>query len=90
MTNTKKINWRDVQLWNIDSGPIEDTEKRFKLLAEYKNTGCMHQCWLADPGECLTGDDADQVYDEFHQEIRAIWNAGPGVDEIDWTGFKAD
>jgi len=27
------------------------------------------------------------VFDPFHNEERPLWNAGPSVDEIDWTGI---
>jgi len=62
-------------------------ETQIRLLREYKDTGSMTQHYLADPRDC---DEDGLVWDEFHNERREIWDAGPEVDEIGWSRFPKE
>lgn len=63
--------WDDVRIWDFDGNEVAD-DQRIELLREYRSTNGIIGHWLADPAET----DADNLAE-----------AGPAVDQIDWTGF---
>lgn len=66
------IKWQDVKVWDSDGEEVEESV-RVQALREYRKTGGMVGAWLVDPSGYPDLDDAD--------------HEGPGVEEIDWTGF---
>lgn len=79
------VRWQDVVLWNIDgSACIEgDTPEGRVLLAEYRLTDSITGWWLADPA-LYTSTGAP-----ISGEGPRMEDAGPRVDQIDWTGFES-
>jgi len=82
----KKISWRNVQVWDGE-GNLADEERRIQCLREYKTSGEISQHYLADTA--ATRDD-DRVWDDYHEEYRDAWDAGPEVNEINWRGFPKE
>jgi len=70
---SKKISWREVTIWDEDGNEVLDPETKRELLLEYHRTGGIFQYWLADPKTISDG--------------KELAEAGPAVDEIDWTGI---
>ncbi len=79
-TNTaaQLTSWRDVPLYWLDSGKSLTEEQRREALTEYRTTGGMYLAVMAEP----TGSDSPE-------ECERLSEAGPSVEEIDWTGFGA-
>jgi len=85
----ERISWRNVKIYDEDGNEADDDVRREKL-AEYRRDGSIDgPFWLVDPSTHGTteGVDEDIVYDPYHNDRRELWNAGPAVEEIDWTGF---
>lgn len=66
-----KIPWGNVRVYT-DEGDIVEYERSRELLRGYRNNGGIPGYWLAIPGS---------VPDE------ELWNVGPAVEDIDWTGI---
>lgn len=78
MTDTITIPWLSVDVWSfvgrnsaelLEHGSVEHIE----ALREYRHTGCICDCYLAEPTNGPE-DDSDCA-------------SGPTVNEIDWSGF---
>lgn len=88
------MTWRDVELWSGHGewqGPIaystaaDDSDRSVagraaivRYLTEYLETGGIEGVYLADPDAFEPGD------------YPGVEDAGPTVDEIDWSGFPPD
>jgi hypothetical protein len=71
------INWRDVEVWHLDSGKLANEAEAHALLAEYRATAGMVNAVLADPAD----------YPDTPEGVETLCDAGPAVGEIDWAGF---
>lgn len=71
------ISWRDVPLYRLDTAKPLTGAQRVTSLCEYRATGGMYLVVMAEPTGCDTPEECDRLSE-----------AGPSVDEIDWTGFE--
>lgn len=78
----QKTYWKNVNVWDSDGNRITDTEE---ILRHYNQFGEMNRAYLYDTKQTIREDET--VWDAFHEDFRHPWEAGPDVDEIDWTGL---
>jgi hypothetical protein len=77
-----QIGWQTVPMFWLDGGSELTEAQRLVALREYLTTGGITGVVLADPAD----------YDENGYAVGGgddeLWDAGPSVDEIDWSGFR--
>jgi hypothetical protein len=77
---TELTPWAEINVWEIEdrwhgSRLIDKaSRKHVELMREYRDTRGILDYWLADP-------------DGYEPDDDSIVDAGPRVDEIDWTGL---
>ena len=71
-----KTHWTEVDLFLADGTLVMDWATRRRAMTEYRLTGAIGGVWLVDPTEDADGEDASSY-------------EGPGVEEIDWSGWSA-
>ena len=78
MTITIKTPWRSVPINHLDGRELTSLE-HLEALDEYRRTTGIVDIVLAE----VSGN-------ETPEEIEALCEQGPEVDEIDWTGFDEE
>jgi hypothetical protein len=76
-----KTRWQEVRLWYRDGQEVKSADVRTAYLREYRREGDMPGAFLVDPTQA---DNHERLPDGTH-----LVDAGPKVDEIDWTDFPS-
>lgn len=76
-----KTSWQQVRLWYRDGQEVKNADVRTAYLREYRREGDIAGAFLVDPSKA---DHEERLPDGTH-----LADAGPRVDDIDWTDFPS-